>query len=388
MEQDDLADRRVGVIHGTCADRYAGVRAAFEANFAEQGELGAACTVIVAGETVVDLWGGWADEARTRPWAEDTLVDAYSVGKAIVSLLLLRLVDAGDVALDEPVATYWPAFAAAGKERATVRHALCHRAGVPAIHEPLDNDVLWDFDALCAALARTAPWWIPGERHAYHTNTFGHLVGGIARQVTGRTPGELLAELAAPCGADVHFGVPEADLRRCADVVWVGPALPADRATLDGLAGDARMTTLGYVNPPGFSSMGVVNTTPWRRTEIPSTNGHMTARGIARIYAALITGELLSADLLAEAVRPQSSGPCPTLGQDVTFGLGFQPWTAARPFGRSSAGFGHFGTGGSLGFADPSVGLAFGYVMNHVIPRWQSPRNRALVDAVYEALGR
>ena len=126
-------------IEGTCAEGFGAVRAAFEANFVEHGELGAACTVIVGGETVVDLWGGWADKARTRPWAEDTLVNSYSVGKAIVSLLLLRLVDDGTVALDEPIATYWPAFAEAGKGGATVRHALCHRAGVPAIHEPLDD---------------------------------------------------------------------------------------------------------------------------------------------------------------------------------------------------------------------------------------------------------
>ena len=145
------------------------------------------------------------------------------------------------------------------------------------------------------------------------------------------------------------------------------------------------MTMLGYVNPPGYSSMGVVNTRGWRQAQVPSTNGHASARGVAAVYRALLDGAVLSADLLAEATRPQSSGWCPTLGQHVTFGLGFQPWTEARPVGRTPGSFGHFGTGGSLGFADPSRQLAFGYVMNHVIPRWQSPRNRALVDAVYRA---
>lgn len=374
------------IVHGQCDARFAAVRAAFVANFADRGELGAACTVIVGGETVVDLWGGWADAERRTAWRANTIVNAYSVGKAIVSLLLLRLVDDGAVDLDAPIATYWPAFAAAGKEDATVRHALCHRAGVPAIRERLTNDDLADFDGMCAALARTAPWWPPGAQHAYHTNTFGHLVGGIVRQVTGRTPGEVLRELAAALDADVHFGVADADLERCADVAWEGAAPPSDLAVLDRMDEPTRMTMLGYVNPPGYSSMGIVNTPAWRRAEVPSTNGQMSARGIARVYDALIRRSLLSNDLLAEAVRPQSSGPCPTLGQDVTFGLGFQPWTPARPFGRTPAGFGHFGTGGSLGFADPSVGVAFGYVMNHVIPRWQSPRNRALVDAVYASL--
>lgn len=130
----------------------------------------------------------------------------------------------------------------------------------------------------------------------------------------------------------------------------------------------------------------MVNTRAWRQAEIPSTNGHASARGVATVYQGLLDGRLLSAEVIAEAVRPQSSGWCPTLGQEVTFGLGFQPWTEHRPIGRTPGGYGHFGTGGSLGCADPERRLAFGYVMNHVVPRWQSPRNRAIVDALYAGL--
>ena len=376
------------MIEGHCDPRFAGVRAAFEANFTDHGELGAACTVLVDGEVVVDLWGGWADPGRTRRWQAETLCNAYSVGKAMVATLLLQLVDDGLVSLDEPVAASWPAFGAAGKGGATVRHALSHQAGVPAIRERLTNEDLWDFDRMAAALAATEPWWVPGARHAYHTNTFGHLIGGIVRQVTGELPGDRLRAVAAAIGADVHVGLPDAEHHRCADVDWAGPpsAGPSDPAQLAGLDDDTRMTLTGYANPPGYSSMGVVNTAEWRRAHVPSTNGQMSARGIARFYEALRRGDLVSPALLREAVRPQASGWCPTLGQDVTFALGFQPWTPNRPIGRTPAGFGHFGTGGSLGFADPSVGVAFGYVMNHVIPRWQSPRNRALVDAVYASL--
>ncbi|HUF31967.1 MAG TPA: serine hydrolase domain-containing protein [Acidimicrobiales bacterium] len=373
-------------VGGTCAPRFAAVRSSFESNFTEHGELGGAVTVIVSGETVVDLWGGWADVARTRPWQADTLVNAYSVGKPIVALLLLQLVDAGDVGLDQPVARYWPDFAAHGKGEVTVRHALCHRAGVPAIRHPATNDDLWDFDRMCELLAATEPWWEAGERHAYHTNTFGHLVGGIVRQVTGELPGQRLRGIAEGLGAEVHFGLPDDEHDRCAEVHWDSPAptrADPDDADLDD---ELRMVLLGYVNPPGYSSIGVVNTAAWRRAQVPSTNGHMTARGVARLYDAVLRGTLVGADTLAEAVRPQSSGFCPVLGQDVTFGLGFQPWTDHRPIGRTPAAYGHFGTGGSLGFADPSVDVAFGYVMNHVIPRWQSPRNRALVDAVYASL--
>jgi CubicO group peptidase (beta-lactamase class C family) len=133
--------------------------------------------------------------------------------------------------------------------------------------------------------------------------------------------------------------------------------------------------------------MGVVNTAEWRAAEVPSTNGHGTARGVARVYGALLhPGRLLSSDLLAEAVSPQSKGFCPILHEDVTFGLGFKPTVPRRPFGPNPHSFGHFGTGGAVGFADPDARVAFGYVMNHVIPRWQSTRNRALIDAVYAVL--
>lgn len=375
-------------VHGHLAAGFEGVGAAMVANVVEHGEVGAAVCAYADGEVVVDCWIGHRDADRTQPWTVDTLVDVYSVGKAIVSVLVLQLVDEGRIGLDDPVAAHWPEFGAGGKERATVRHLLSHRAGVPAIREPLTDDDLFDFHRMVAAVAATEAWWPPGERHAYHTNTFGHLTGGLLHAVTGQGPGVLLRErVAGPLGADVHFGVPDADLARCADVLWASPAVPiADRA-LDDLEPDQRMTLLGYANPPGYSSVGVANTRAWRQAEIPSTNGHASARGVAAVYQGLLDARLLSDALLAEATRPQSSGWCPTLAQDVTFGLGFQPWTQNRPLGRTPGSYGHFGTGGSLGFADPTRRIAFGYVMNHVIPRWRTPRNRALVDALYAALG-
>lgn len=373
-------------VNGTFDPTFAPVRDAFRANFVEHAERGAAVTVMVEGTPVVDIWAGPATDRSE--WHGDTLVDVYSVGKAVAATLVLQLVDQGLIDLDDPVAMHWPEFAAGGKEAATVRHLLCHRVGVPAIREPLTDDDLFDFDTMVAAVARTESWWVPGERHAYHTNTYGHLTGGLLRAVTGQRPGERLATLDIGTDEDLFIGVPDPDLGRCADVVWAGATPPTvdQLDQLDQLDAEQRMTLLGYVNPPGYSSIGVVNDRRWRQAEIPSTNTHGTARGVARFYQALLDGLLLGESTLAEATRTQSEGWCPVLGQEVTFGLGFQPWTAARPFGRTPGGFGHFGTGGSLGFADPQRRIAFGYVMNHVIPRWQSPRNRALVDAVYASL--
>ncbi len=374
-------------ISGTCDPAFAEVRDAFAANFADRGEVGAAVCVRVGGRPVVDLAGGWADAERTRPWQTDTLVNVYSVGKAFVGLLALQLVDEGRIQLDTPIAEVWPEFGAAGKHGATVRHALCHRAGVPAIREPLTDADLWSWQRMTDALAATAPWWEPGTAHAYHTNTYGHLVGGIVHRATGDLPSVRLRRVTDRVRADVWFGVPGPERHRCADVIW-DPSRPMPTGIdPDQLEGETQMLLLGYVNPPGYSSAGVVNSAEWRRAEIPSTNGHATAGGIAAIYSALLEpGRLLSPELLAEATRVQSEGWCPVLAEDSRFGLGFKPTVAHRPFGPNPNSFGHFGTGGAVGFADPDAGVAFGYAMNHVIPRWQSTRNRSLIDAVYRCL--
>jgi CubicO group peptidase (beta-lactamase class C family) len=379
-------------IEGWCDERFAAVRAEFAANFAERGEVGAAVHVIVDGEVVVDLAGGWADESRTRPWRPDTIVDVYSVGKAFLALMALQLVDEGGLALDTPVAEVWPGFAAGGKAGATVTHALTHRAAVPAIRRRLTDEDLFDWATMTAALAATDAWWPPGERLAYHSNTFGHLIGEIIHRAGGVMPGPRLRTLAGPLGADVWFGVPAAEQHRCADVVWAPTsALPRIERFEDlaGLDGDLLMNALAHFNPPGYSSIGVVNSPAWRAASIGSTSGHASASGVARVYAALLEpGRLLSPDLLERAAAPQVTARCPILGEEVTFGLGFQPTSARRPLGPGGRTFGHFGTGGALGFADPDAGVAFGYVMNHVIPRWQSNRNRALIDAVFASLRR
>jgi len=332
---------------------------------------------------VVDLWGGWADLDRTRPWQRDTLCNAYSVGKALVAVGLLQQVAAGRVALDAPSRTYWPELTA----DATVRQMLCHQAGLPAIRQRMTNADLWSWTRMCDAVAATEPWWEPGTRHAYHTNTYGFLVGELARRVTGDLPGTWLRGV----GVDAHWGVPDEDLARCAEVWWdfpMGPPLEPDQAAafLASLPEEARMIQLGYANPIGFSSVGVVNTREWRQTQVPSTNLHATGRGIASFYARLLDGSLLDAGVLREATTTQSEGWCPVLEREVSFGLGFQPTRPDRPFGPNPGAYGHFGSGGALGFADPLAGVAFGYVMNHVKPRWQSTRNKRLIDAVYASL--
>jgi CubicO group peptidase (beta-lactamase class C family) len=374
-------------IEGRCAPGFEAVRDAFASNFAERGEVGAGVHVIVEGEAVVDLVGGWADEDRSRPWRTDTLVDMYSVGKAFLGLLALQLVDDGRLALEQPIADVWPEFAVGGKASATIAHALSHRAGVPAIREVLTDPDLFDWDRMVAAVAATEAWYVPGERLVYHTNTFGHLVGEVVHRVTGELPGSRLRSVVGPLDADVWFGVPIGEQHRCADVIWAPQTPIPVVTTFDGLDGDLLMNALAHLNPPGYSSVGVVNTSAWRSAQIGSTSGHASASGIARIYDGLLSpGRLLSPELLALATREQAHGRCPILGDEVSYGYGFQPTTDRRPLGPNPRSFGHFGTGGALGFADPDAKVAFGYAMNHVIPRWQSARNRSLIDAVYSCI--
>ncbi len=270
-------------VGGHCDERFAAVYQAFVANFEERGEVGAAVTLLVDGQPVVELVGGWASHSPARAWDADTLVDFYSVGKPFVALLVLQLVDEGALGLDDPIARVWPEFAVGGKASATVRHALCHRAGVPAIREPMVDDDLADWDRMCAAVAATSAWWEPGTRHAYHTNTYGHLLGEIAHRVSGELPGPRWRSLVESVGADLYFGVPVAEQHRCADVTFVtsGP-LPATDA--GSMSEEQSMVALGYFNPPGYSSIGIVNSAAWRSAQVPSTNGHGSATGIARLY--------------------------------------------------------------------------------------------------------
>lgn len=380
------------VVRGTCDSAFSAVSEAFAANF-EEGEVGAACSITVDGRVVVDIWGGRADAGQGREWSHDTMVNAYSVGKPIIALRVLQLVERGRVDLDERADRWWPELLA-GQRGATVRDLLCHRAGVPAIREPLTNDALWNWQAMCRAIAATDPWWDPGTRHAYHTNTYGHLVGEVARRVDGRLPGTWLREeIAGPLGAELVWGLAPAQRARCADIIWeFDVAAGIDWLSSRAETSEQRMIALGYSNPPGYSGIGVVNSREWRAAQVPSTNLHATARGLARLYSALAAGgsvggiTVLDSDLLSEATSAQSAGWCPVLEREASFGLGFQPTRPDRPFGPNPGSFGHFGTGGALGFADPQASVGFGYVMNAVRPRWQSPRNQALIDALYACL--
>jgi CubicO group peptidase (beta-lactamase class C family) len=386
-------------VSGFCDDRFTVVVDALRDNFLVHDELGAAVAIAFEGRLVVDVWAGWRDEARTRPWERDTLVDVFSVGKAMAALCVLICVDRGQVDLDAPVSSYWPEFADAGKGHVTVRMLLSHRAGLPAVRRSLDDSAIYDWDLIAGALAAEEPWWRPGSAHGYHVNTLGFLAGELVRRVSGKSIGTFFRhEVAEPLDADFHFGLGAEHDGRVAEYVFAGQAdkFASEGAEEEQFAAsdpDRRfLLSRVYLNPPGLSGIGTVNTRAWRAAEIPSANGHATARAVARIYSALAGGgavdgiRIIGSDTIEEAVAEASSGPDFVLGRESRFGLGFQLTQPERPLGPNPRSFGHFGFGGSLGFADPDAGLAFAYVLNRSGPRWQNPRNRALIDAVYAAV--
>ena len=378
-----------GQIAGRCDARFAGVREALAENLAQRGELGAAVAVIVDGRAVVDLWCGWTDAQRTRAWREDTLVNAFSVGKALAGLCVLMLVSRGSLELDERVSRRWPRFAGAGKQEITVRHLLSHRAGLAAIGRDLPEGALYDWDVVTSALAEQQPWWTPGAGHGYHVHTFGFLVGELVRRASGEPIGAFLRrEVADALGVEVGFGLAPANRSRRAEYVFdaaLGSRLEGARRS----PVNARLRERAYLNPPGAMGLGTVNTDAWQNAELPSANLHADARGLARVYDALLgdTGTLVDPDVLREASSEHSGGEDLVLGRPSRFGLGFQLSQPERPLGPNAGSFGHFGAGGSLAFADPQARVAFAYVMNRGGPQWRDPRNRALVDAVYQALG-
>ena len=386
-------------VQGFCEPEFAALRGAL-ADIIESGaEVGAALAVQVDRHPVVDLWGGHRDAERTRPWNADTLVNLYSVGKAVTAICALRLVDHGLLDLEAPVARYWPEFAQAGKARLPVRHLLTHEAGLPAVGRDLSPGAMLEWDVMTGALAAQEPWWEPGQAHGYHVNTQGFLIGEIVRRITGKSLGTYLRdEIAGPAGIDFVTGFGPALDARCADILppLPSPEAEAQRAILDAdltsLTGLPRMRVLAYMNPRDLSGRGVVNTRRWRAAEVPSTNGHGTARAIARLYSALASdGELdgvhiLSPEIVAMAIAERVYAEDVVLQRPTRFGLGFQLTMPERPLGPNPRTFGHFGAGGSLGFADPDTRVAFGYAMNQGRAGWQHRHVRHLIDLVYQAL--
>lgn len=385
-------------IGGTVEPGFEAVREAFATNFAEHGEVGAAVAVYKDGRKVVDLWGGVKEKGGTTPYGEDALQLVFSSTKGATAACANLLAQRGQLDLDAPVAEYWPEFAAEGKGAIPVRWLLCHKAGLPYVDHPLSLREVLAWDPVVDALAAQAPVWEPGSAHGYHAVTYGWLVGEVVRRITGKSLGTFFAEeVAGPLDLEFWIGLPDDQQDRVAPLVtWSQPKDPDMAALMAQFMGPDTMLgkALGGVNGIFLSEDGVWNRPEVRAAEIPAANGVTNARSLARMYAGLVgtveggpSEPLLAEETIKRATELQTSGADQVLMLETTFGLGFFVASPVARYGAPTS-FGHTGAGGSMGFADPANGLAFGYVMNRMMQGLMGdPRTAGLIRATYESIG-
>jgi len=297
-------------VHGTVAPGFEAVRSVFERNFTDDIEVGASFCVVVDGETVADLWGGYQDRACTRPWKDDTLVNVYSTTKGVASIAFAALVEDGLIDYAAPVAAYWPEFRAA-RNGLTVGQLLSHQSGVCGLRERLEVTDLYDWSAMVARMAAEEPFWEPGTAAGYHAVLWGYLPGELALRTSGKTLGTILSErIARPLEADVHLGLPTAEHGRVADLV--GPNHARVQPDLAALLAIKMPPLYRYaLQNPSIRPWQDACSTPWRVAEIAAANAQANARGIARIYGALARGgeldgvRVLNADTIAAMCREE-----------------------------------------------------------------------------------
>lgn len=339
----------------------------------------------MAGEPVVDIWGGYTDAARTTPWQRDTITCVWSTTKTMVTLCALVLADRGDLDLDAPVARYWPEFAAAGKDGVLIRHVLAHTAGLPDFDEPLTAADLYDWPAVTARLAAQAPRWTPGTAAGYHSVTQGFLIGEVIRRITGQPTGEFFAkEIAGPLEADFHIGLAAEHDDRVAPVL-APPSSPSGDWVATAPAASAAATQQADAGASPGIRVSDANSVGWRRAQIPAASGFGNARSVAAIQSVLACGgmvrgiRLLTARTCELARREQFSGDDLMLGRPIRYAMGY---------GLFDQSIGWGGWGGSLVIIDPDARMVACYVMNQMLDQAEGAhRGLGIVLAAYEGLG-
>jgi CubicO group peptidase (beta-lactamase class C family) len=380
-------------VHGFVAPGFEQVKEEFTRNLTTRGDIGAAFAVCRGNATLVDLWGG-SSAPPDRLWTRDTLQLVFSGTKGLVATALLVLVDRGELDLDAPVCSYWPEFAAAGKEHLTVGELVSHRARLPGVDEPLALEDVLDDAAMARRLAAQRPSDDPRAGAVYHALTYGWLCAGLVRSITGATIGELFAQqVARPLDLELWIGLPAAEEPRVSTLVYGPHWGNGPQFDPEALAGDSLLASV-WANPALFPPDEV----PWNRrdfhaAEIPGANAIGTARSMARLYACLAAGghldgvELLSVETVELGRRERSRFVDPLTLEPLTYGAGFQLQTELRRFGAPADAFGHAGAGGSIHAAWPTQGIGLSYAMNELRDDPDGdPRTTALLEALHEAL--
>ena len=367
-------------IHGSADPAFVALAAEFERNFADRGDVGAALSLVIDGRPVVDLWAGSLDAAGARPWAADSVVNVWSTTKAVGALCFAMLVERGACAYDDPVARWWPQFAAHGKDGVTIAMLLSHQAGLCSFRDPAVVEDFYDLETAAARLAATEPLWPPGSRSGYHAISIGVLAGELFRRIEGRSLTAFVAEeLAGPLGLDLSLGLPVSQEARRAEMI-----APPELAT-SNMAADLNPSQVAAYTNPVIEPL-LPNTAAWRACELVSANGFSNARSLARLFGEVAAGRLLSPQTLAQATQLRISGVDEVLGVPARWGAGFL-LNSDGLYGPSAATFGHSGWGGSFAMVDPGRKAALAYTMNRMgTDLVGDPRDVALIAAAYEGL--
>jgi CubicO group peptidase (beta-lactamase class C family) len=375
-------------IEGFCDNRFKAVKEVFKSNFDNDLEVGASFAVTLNGKHVIDLWGGYANAAKTVRWKKDTIVNVYSTTKVMTAICIHMLVDRGLLDLDDPVAKYWPEFAQAGKESLPVKYLLSHTSGLAGWDKRFRAKKLYDWDLMVELLAAQRPWWEPGTKSGYHTSTFGYLLGELIIRITKKTAGTFFREeVANPLGADFYIGLPEEHDIRVADLI---PPPPVDLSAFGAL--DPKSIAMRSLTNP-MIDVKMTKTREWRNAEIPADNGHGNARSVSRITAALACGgeldgvRLLSEETIKRSIEEQSYGTDLVLNVPIRFGLGWGLQSKELPLGPNQNVFYWGGYGGSVVIVDLDAKMSISYVMNKMNSSLTGdPRSEKLIEAVYNAL--
>jgi CubicO group peptidase (beta-lactamase class C family) len=371
-------------IHGHCDQRFSSVKEAFVDNFRNRGDVGASFAATIDGRFVIDIWAGYADTGRTRPWKRDTLACLYSATKTMTALCALVLVDRGQLDLDAPVSRYWPEFAQAGKEDIPVKYLLSHQSGLAWFDEKIPVEALFDWERIVSLLAAQKPSWAPGTQCGYHAVTQGYLVGEVIRRITNRTVGTFFREeIAEPLQADCHIGLAQTDDSRAAEMIPPPMWQPGDpryvsSASLPEMSQKSMYPLIDQDNP-----VAVSRSRAWRAAEIPSANGYANAHSVARMAAVLACGEidgiwLLTLPTIEKAFQEQCYGTDLILEVPIRWALGFVLVSKEMPFAPNPRALFMLGGGGSAVVVDPDARLSLAYVMNNCVGSAYEGDERAL----------
>ena len=367
-------------IHGTCDPRFQRLQDVFTKNFEDGHEVGASVAVSQDGEMVVDLWAGYADAAKTKPWQRDTTVLVFSTTKVMTTLCALMLIDRSELDIDSPVARYWPEFAQKGKDKVLVRHLFNHSSGVPAWDPPIPFATIYDWERTIESLAEQSLWWEPGTQSGYHTHTYGFLVGELIRRISGKSPGVFLREeVTSKIDADFHIGLPDEALPR------FGEMIPMEEPRIWGEPGALSERVENCLLPPAWKGLESL------RSENPGGNGIGNARSMARIGSILaMNGKLdghtfLSPETIDLALTQQSYRHDLVIDMPVRYGFGMG--LSSKEFecpGERSLHWG--GAGGSIVIMDLDSRTCLAYAMNRMLPDLKEDVRNTALRLAYNAI--